>query len=141
MATFEFTITDADVGRLLDPPDLFLVSLIMTSPPLPSFETPSWNSGRQAWNNAYFSLQGEHDFKPLFSMSPQSGGGSLSYAVGNSGVSLASGNLPFRGRLRVVSVPRGSIWQLEISDVPVVRTPRAYAGTAFSTGFNYIPRA
>jgi hypothetical protein len=73
------------------------------------------------WLSAHLVLRGERDIRDLISLSPQSGG-SYAWSGPNGGVTRAN-SLGYRGRLRVVAVPRSSVWSLTLSDVPVVRTP------------------
>jgi hypothetical protein len=53
MALFDFTITDADMGRTLDPADGFLVNLVRTQPPLPG-DMPQFSMAKQEWTAGRF---------------------------------------------------------------------------------------
>ena len=48
MAMTDFTITDADVGKVLPITDGFLVNLSLTAPPVHD-GPPRWNEGSQKW--------------------------------------------------------------------------------------------
>jgi hypothetical protein len=56
IATTNYLITDADVGRVLPITDGFLTNLTMTAPP-PGYEVPSFDEGKQIWTAGYFVLR------------------------------------------------------------------------------------
>jgi hypothetical protein len=62
MTQTTFTITDADVGTTIGPPDGFVTDLAMTQPP-PVYEVPEWDEGRQVWTAGYFILRGSGDHR------------------------------------------------------------------------------
>jgi hypothetical protein len=116
---FDFTITDADIGRALDPMDGYLVGLRQTQNQTAN-EVPEWDNGRGVWRSAYFVLRGNNDHQAIFCASPQSGG-----TVDPAKVWVVNQSLRYRGQLIVQCVPRGSIWSLTLSDIPVVRSAEA----------------
>lgn len=63
MTTTSLTITEANIGEMIGPPDGFLVNLTMTTGPV--HETARWDEGRQKWLSAYFVLRGSHDLRDL----------------------------------------------------------------------------
>jgi hypothetical protein len=67
MALTDFTISDADVGRVLPISDGFLVNLSRTQAPT-SYEVPDWDEGRQCWktDTSDFSV-------PAFRVAPDRG--------------------------------------------------------------------
>ena len=52
---------------------------------------------------------------------------------------LINGSLGYRGDLIVVGVPKGSVWSLSLSDVPIVRAPHSNIGLHNFSGSNYQP--
>jgi hypothetical protein len=128
MAKFDYTLTDADVGRVLSIANGFLTDVRMTTPPS-GYETPRWSEGAQKWLSAYFVLRGSGDYRDLVSFNPSQSGGVLAWS-GSIGGLLTDGNLPFRGDLTIVCLPRGSVWEVSVSDTPNVRAPRPYSDGA-----------
>lgn len=114
MATTEFQITDADIGRVLTPADGFLVSLVVTTPP-PKYEVPEWDPGRRCWRTSYFVLRGSDDFRDLYCASPSSWGYVSKTLVINQ-------SLGYAGDLQIVCVPRGAVFELTLSDVAIDKT-------------------
>ena len=69
MAMTDFTITDADVGKVLPITDGFLVNLSLTAPPVHD-GPPRWNEGSQKWVSGYFVLRGSGDIRNLNARRP-----------------------------------------------------------------------
>jgi hypothetical protein len=116
MALTDFTITAADVGRLLGVPDGYLVNLAMIQGPMN--ETPSFDEGKQKLTSGYFVLRGSRDWRDLVCVSPVNGGG-YSEWWGLTGNMVVSGGIRYSGDLAVVAVPRASQWSLTLSDIPM----------------------
>jgi hypothetical protein len=116
MANFDFTITDADMGRSLGVPDGYLVTLIRTKATTAGTnEMPQFSEATQNWKAGYFVLRGSRDNRNLFAIAPSD---SLPSHVWARGASIG-----YRGELKVICVPRGSEWSVTLSDVPVPRPP------------------
>jgi hypothetical protein len=116
---FDFTLTEANVGEMISPPDAFLVSLTMATSPI--YETPTFDEGQQIWTRGYFCLKRERDIRNLVCLDARNGGafgGGSPYAT-----MLANRSEAYRGQLTVVAVPKGSEWRISLSDVPIVRQP------------------
>jgi hypothetical protein len=113
----DFTLTEADIGRALDPADGFLVGLSQTAPAVPDGE-PQWSAAMQRWKTGYISLRGESDPQAVYCNRP-----SIWTPLWSGGerILIASNSLPYAGRLRIECVPKGSTWSLTVSDVPFVR--------------------
>jgi hypothetical protein len=75
-------------------------------------------------------------FRDLICLDPQSGGGWASY-WGNEALVLRDASLGFRGSLQIICVPKGSTWELTLSDVPVVRQPSTPLHNF--VGVNHVP--
>jgi hypothetical protein len=135
---FDYTITDADVGRVLTPANGFLINLSRTSATPPGYEIVEWDEGRQQVKAGRLVLRASGDVRDLVCIDTQSGGGWGQHA--RSEIVLANRSIRFRGNLLLIAVPKGSQWSVSISGVPVVRRPAPNMGTAFATGSNYIPR-
>jgi hypothetical protein len=124
MATFNFTLTDADMGRVLTPADGFVVKLRRTK--AGPFDPPSFSEATQQFTTGRFVLRGSRDFRNLVCIDTQSDGGWASQYASTASV-LESASLNYAGELMVVCVPRGSIWELSLSDIPYVRAPMTAA--------------
>lgn len=122
MALFDFTITDQNVGELIGPQAGYLVNLAMTTPPA-RLEIPSWDPGRQRWVSAYLVLRGQHDIRDLVCCNPSIDAGSFQW-WGSEGRLLTNSSLFYRGTLVIVCVPRGSVWAVSLSDIPIAPLPR-----------------
>jgi hypothetical protein len=116
----DYTITDADVGRVLDVPDGFLVNISQTKSQA-RYEIPSFDEGKQIWTAGYFVLRGSLDVRDAFCASPQS-----SSLPSNPKIWLGNSSIAFRGDLIVKSVLRGSEWSVSVSDVPFVRAHESF---------------
>jgi len=114
MALTEYTITDADVGAALPITDGYLVSLRLVTPP-PRYEVPEGNDGSGIWLRGYLQLRGSLDVRDIYCSSPHSWGNL-------SPVLIINQSLGFRGQLKILCVPRGSVFSITLSDQPVDRT-------------------
>jgi len=56
-----------------------------------------------------FHYCGECDLRPVFNAQIGAGGGHFSY-WGGEAHSIVDGNFPYKGALKIVSVPKGSTW-------------------------------
>lgn len=119
MATTDFVIDDTMVGAALPIENGFLVNLRMTAPP-PAYQVPFGNDGSGTWKSAYLQIRATGDHRDLFCACPDQGG-----VAGN--VWITNRSLGFRGNLIIRAVPRGSVWQVTLSDVPVARSALATA--------------
>ena len=79
---------------------------------------PAGNCSRAA----NFTIRGECDLRPDFNAQIGAGGGHFSY-WGGEAHSIVDGNVPYKGALKIVSVPKGSTWQVSVSDIPNDRAP------------------
>jgi hypothetical protein len=110
----EYVIDDSMVGQSVGPANGFLVSLTQTTPPL-VYETPSGDDGSGIWKSGYLQLRGSLDHRDLFCASPSSWGYVSKFLVGNQ-------SLDYRGDLVVVCIPKGSVFSLTLSDIPIDKT-------------------
>ncbi|HZZ22863.1 MAG TPA: hypothetical protein VFE60_09940 [Roseiarcus sp.] len=120
MALTDYTLTDADIGRALTPADGFLVSLARTQAG-PFDGPPRWDEGSMRWVSGRFVLRGSRDFKDLLCVDTGSGAGWAGHNNKFDNV-LASGSLGYAGDLIAVSIQRGSVWTLTLSDIPIDKT-------------------
>lgn len=111
MALTEFTLTDADVGRVLPITDGYLVSLRMTTPPL--YEVPEGCDGDGIWRRGYLQLRATGDHRDLY----------CNGIVQNGFSAIQNHSLGYRGDLVVRCVPRGGVFSLTLSDQPNRRAP------------------
>jgi hypothetical protein len=98
-------ISDSDIGTTIGPTDGYLAFLSMAVPPS-VYEVPDWDEGRMCWKSGYFVLRGSDDCRDLVCLNPSSEGWLIA------GHSIIQGVMPYRGDLTVVSVPRGSLWNV-----------------------------
>lgn len=108
MALFEYLIDDSSIGAVLDPPNGFLSSLRRTQAGIR--EEPQFSASLQRWTSGYFVLRASGKSQNLI-VGPSDGIPSMIWAAGAS--------YGYHGALKVVAVPRGSEWQLTLSDQPV----------------------
>jgi hypothetical protein len=121
MAQFEFVITDANIGEVIGPPNGFLVKLMRTQPPKPSHQIPDYDPGRRRWKSAYLQLRASGESRDVVCVSSQFGGGWAAH-FGNGMASLWEGaSVAYWGDLTVLCVPKGSVWELTLSDIPVAK--------------------
>jgi hypothetical protein len=123
MATFDYTISDANIGSVLPVTDGFVVNLTRTQ--AGPYDLAQWDEGRGVWKTGRLVLQGSRDYKPLITIDTQSGGGWASSWGHRDGV-LTNASVPYLGELMIVCVPKLSIWTLTLGDQPYVRQPTAW---------------
>ena len=119
MAKTDHVIDDSFVGQAIGPVDGFLVGLRQTQNQSAN-EVPFWDPGRGVWKSGYLTLRGSNDHQAIFSACPGQGG-----TVDPSKTWVVNQSLRYHGALIIQAVPRGSIWALTLSDVPVSRTAPA----------------
>ena len=120
-----------DIGDVLPVIDGFVVNLSRTQ--VGVFDPPQWSEGKQQWLAGHLVLQGSGDYKPLITIDTQNGGGWAAHG-GLSDLVVVNASVPYRGQLVVRCVPKSSIWELTISDIPVVRPPRPTYGDGVAFG-------
>jgi hypothetical protein len=111
--TFDYVLTDADIGTSIGPVDGFLVDLSQTSPPTqnsPPQATPAgvWTGGN------YLQLRGEKDYRDLYCAQPATAFMNWS---GKRLFLVVNHSLPYRGQLAINAVPKGSTFAITLSDV------------------------
>ena len=113
MALTDYTLTDASVGQTIGPPNGFLVSLKMTTPPV--YEVPEGDDGSGIWRRGYLQhcAATRRPFRDLYCNS----------VVQNGFSAVAGHSLGYRGDLIVRCVPRGGVFALTLSDQPNRRAP------------------
>ena len=65
MATFDHTLTEADIGAILDPANGFVVSLSQTAPSTDRGD-PQWSASLLRWKTGYLALRGEGDTQAIY---------------------------------------------------------------------------
>ena len=120
MATTEYILSDADVGRTFPEVDGFVLSLVRSRSPN--------NRGALSPNfhESHFVLRDSQSTQNLFCLdalcnTPLMIGGALFY--------LINAAIPFTGELKLVSCPLGSEWELTLSDVFVAPRPPKIRGS------------
>jgi hypothetical protein len=126
MALTDYTISDADIGSALDPPNGFLVNLSQTAPAVPDGE-PQFSASKQVWLTGYFQIRGERDIQAVYC---SRSGTWVPQWIGDQRILISNASFPYAGRLRIICVPKGSAWSVTLSDVPTVRAPSATPGWA-----------
>ena len=126
MATFDYQITDANIGDVLPVADGFLVTLTRTK--AGPYEVAQWSEGKQQWLTGHLVLRGSRDIRDLICIDTQHGGGWASHSNQNDGV-LLNRSLPYAGDLQIVCVPRGSTWSITLSDIPYIPPPPTWPPT------------
>jgi hypothetical protein len=114
MANFDFVIDDQSVGQTIGPQDGFLVSLVVTQPPL-KYVVADWDEGKMQWKSGYLQLRGSGDSQNIFCSNPHQWGYLSKFLVQNH-------SLGYRGGLVVVCVPKGAVFSLTLSDIPNDKT-------------------
>jgi hypothetical protein len=120
MATFEYTLTDADMGATIGPPDAFVVNLKRTK--AGPYDPPSFSEATQQFTTGRFVLRATGEFRNFVCIDTQTDGYWASQ-YGNTASVLINASLGYRGELMIVCVPKGSVWELTLSDQPYVRAP------------------
>ena len=117
-----YQISDADVGTTIGPQNGFVTGLTMLSPPT-VYEQPDRDPGRQLFKSGYFTIRGECDLRPVFNAQIGAGGGHFSY-WGGEAHSIVDGNFPYKGALKIVSVPKGSTRQVRFQTSQMTKRQR-----------------
>ena len=134
-ALTDYTLTDADIGRTLDPPDGFLVNLSQTAPSTDRSD-PQFSVSLGRYLTGYLVLKGARDHQAIYC---NRSGQWTPYWSGGNRVLIANASLDYRGRLVVQCVPRGATFTLTLSDIPNVRAPSGTPGWAPSGMFGSYP--
>jgi hypothetical protein len=113
MAQTTYTLTEADIGAILPVPNGYLVSLIKTQVGIR--EEPEFSAALQQWKRGYFVLRASLDHRNLIAIGPFDTIPTMTWAQG--------GSYGYAGELKVICVPKGSTWQVVLSDAPVTRPP------------------
>jgi hypothetical protein len=120
MATFDFILDETFTGQTIGPADGFVVNLKMTK--AGPYDQPSFSEAKQQFTTGRFVLRGSGEFRNLVCIDAQGGGGWASH-YGTTASVLTDASIGYRGELMIVCVPKLSIWELTLSDVPYVRKP------------------
>jgi hypothetical protein len=121
MATFDFQLTDQDIGLVIGPENGFLVSLSQTAPSTDRSD-PQWSQSLGRWRTGYCTLKGQRDVRPIYS---NRSGAWTPLWQGDQRILISNASFPYAGQLVVECVPRGAVYTLTLSDVPVdVALPR-----------------
>jgi hypothetical protein len=120
MATFDFTIDETFVGATIGPVDGFVVNLKRTK--AGPYDPPAFSEAKQQWTNGRLVLRGSRDYRNLMCIDTQSDGYWASQ-YGNTASVLNNASVSYPGELTVVCVPKGSVWEITLSDIPYVRAP------------------
>ena len=121
MATFDFVIDETFMGTTIGPVDGFVVSLKRTK--AGPFDPPAFDEGKQRWTNGRFVLRGSREFRNLVCIDTQSGGGANGGGYENV---LLSASIGYWGELQIICIPKGSVWEITLSDVPFVKTVESF---------------
>jgi hypothetical protein len=119
VATTEYILTDADVGRAFPEIDGYLLSLVR------SRSSNHRGSTSPNWNETHFILRDSQSTQNLFCLDHLC---SAPLKIGGASFYVINAALQFHGELKLVSCPLGSEWELVLSDVFVPpRMPRSGA--------------
>lgn len=110
----DYVIDNSMVGQTIGPKDGFLVSVTMTTAPK-GYVVPDWNPGTRRWTSGYLQLRATGDSQNIYCANPHQWGYLSNFLVGNQ-------SLGYDGDLRVVCCPKGAVFSLTLSDVPIDRT-------------------
>jgi hypothetical protein len=122
MALFNFTLTDAFIGTSIGPADggyLVSVRKVQSSTPQP-YEVPCWNEGGRHWVSSYCQLRGARDVRDVYCHNPSQ---DVASPVGGA-------SIQYLGQLQVQCLPRGSVYELTLSDAPLTEKELAERGRA-----------
>jgi hypothetical protein len=119
MAQFDYVLTAADIGRVLDPPDGFVVKLIRTKPPVD--DGPPRASPDGTWLSGRLQLRGVREFRDLYC------GDSMCLEPSTRPTLIANSSYPYRGGLVVKALQKGAEYEITLSDSPYVREARDFA--------------
>ena len=81
-------------------------------------EEPEFSAALQQWKRGYFVLRASRDHRNLIAIGPFDTIPTMTWAQG--------GSYGYAGELKVICVPKGSTWQVVLSDAPVTRPPRDF---------------
>ena len=65
-------------------------------------------------------LRGSRDFRNLFCIDTQGGGGANGGGYENV---LISASIGYWGELQIICIPKGSVWEIQLSDIPYKAVP------------------
>jgi hypothetical protein len=108
------------MGATIGPVDGFVVNLKRTK--AGPYDPPSFSAATQQWTTGRLVLRGSRDFRNLMCIDTQSDGYWASQYSSTASV-LISASVSYPGELIVVCVPKGSVWEITLSDIPYVRAP------------------
>jgi hypothetical protein len=120
MAETTYVIDHTMAGTVLPVTNGWITALSMTSPPT-RYDNAAFKSDRSAWASGYFSVCGENDYEHLTR-------NLICIEQNNPCKRFINLSIAYEGGLLVRSVPVGSIWEIVLSDIPVVR--RTYTEAA-----------
>jgi hypothetical protein len=120
MATFDFVIDETFVGQTIGPSDGFIVKLRRTK--AGPYDPPAFSEAKQQWTAGRFVLRGSRDYRNLICIDTQSDGYWASQYAGTAEV-LNNASVSYPGELQIICIPRGSVWEITLSDIPYVRAP------------------
>ena len=112
MALFEFDVDDSFIGKTIGPPDGGFLVDNRQARPASSYITPYGNSNG-IWVSGYFQIRGSLDQRDLICVNP-------SQAPASDG-HVAARSIPYHGALRILCVPKGSLWRMTLSDVALTQ--------------------
>jgi hypothetical protein len=113
MTETTFVVDRSMVGTVIGPIDGYLQSVSMTSPPS-RYESAVPSPDGSVWASGVFAIRGEGNFADMINVDQNSPSKKFTRL-----------NFGYKGGLRVRSVPVGSVWQIVLSDQPVVRRKAA----------------
>jgi hypothetical protein len=122
MALSSYTLDETSTGSVLDPADGYVINLTLTQGPL-----NSWAGGDGVdpatgkWRTGLLSLKGEGDPRPFVNVDGNSTTFGTNVASAAGLHIMFNANLKYAGRLQVISVPTGSTFALDLSDVEVTK--------------------
>jgi hypothetical protein len=108
------------MGRTIGPPDGFVVKLRRTK--AGAYDPPSFSEATQQFTNGRFVLRASGEFRNFVCIDAQGVGGWASHYSNVASV-LENASVAYRGELVVVCVPKGSVWEISLSDIPYVPPP------------------
>ena len=106
MALFEYEVDDTFIGKTLTPENGFLVDCKQVRP-ASHYVAPYGYNG--VWVTGYFQIRGAFDQRDLICVCPAQSPAWPGYVVGRS--------IFYQGGLRILCVPKGSLWRMTLSDV------------------------
>jgi hypothetical protein len=135
MAQTSYTITEANIGAVLTPADGWITDLRQTQ--AGPYDMAQWSEGKQQWTKGRFVLRGEREFRDLCCIDTQNGMYASHWA--HNAFVWTKASIGYAGGLAVICVPRGSVWELVLSDIPLVRaSAKEWWVAAADAGRNFI---